>query len=189
MPRKKIVIVITGVPGTGKTRLAGLLKNRLKDADVIRATELINSERLFSSRARDGSKIVKMAGLKRALAREIEKSSARVVILEGHVLCDIRIRGAKAVVLREHLGKIKRRLLARGYGKEKVKANLVSEATDYCGLHAEKNYGEVFEMLSGSRTTLPSIVKLAKGGRAKKQDINLLEELRGIIKTDRNFAI
>jgi hypothetical protein len=44
-------------------------------------------------------------------------------------------------------------------------------------------------MLSGSRTTLPSIVKLAKGGRAKKQDINLLEELRGIIKTDRDFAI
>ena len=186
---KKTVIVITGVPGTGKTRLAALLRKKLKDAEVIHATELINRERLFSSRARDGSKIVRMAGLERALSREISRSDARVVIAEGHILCDVRIRGAKAVVLREHLSAIKKRLLARGYGKEKVKANLVSEATDYCGAHAERNYGEVFEMLSGSGSTLPSIVRLARGGAVKKQEIDLLEELREMIEKDRDFAI
>jgi broad-specificity NMP kinase len=186
---KKVVIVITGVPGTGKTRIVELLKKKIKGAETIRATDVINRKKLFSSYGRDGSKIVKMAALSRAINKELSNSKASVVILEGHILCDIKVKGAKAVILREHLNTIKKRLLARGYGKDKVRANLVSEATDYCGAHAARNYGEVFEMFSGSKTTLPSLIRMARGGRIKKQSIDLLEELRRIIKEDRDLVL
>lgn len=186
---RKVILVITGVPGTGKTRIAGILKKRVKGAEVIRTTDLINRKRLFSSYGSDGSKIVKMAALSRAINKEVSRSKARIVILEGHILCDIKVKGAKAVVLREHLAAIKKRLLVRGYGKEKIRANLVSEATDYCGAHAARNYSDVFEMFSGSKTTLPGLIRIAKGGKVKKQSIDLLEELRGIIKEDRDLAI
>jgi len=185
----KVILVITGVPGTGKTRIAGILKKRIKGVEVIRATDLINRKKLFSSYGSDGSKIVKMAPLSRVINNEVSRSKARVIILEGHILCDIKVRGAKAVVLREHLAAVKKRLLARGYGKDKIRANLVSEATDYCGAHAARNYNNVFEMFSGSRTTLPNLIRMAKGEKVKKQSIDLLEELRRIIKEDRDLAL
>ncbi len=154
MRSRKGILVITGVPGTGKTRISDVLAKRLGDAEVVHSTELIKAKRLFSSCGRDGSRIVRMKELERELAKIAARSSYRFVIIEGHVLCDLKVRGAAAVVLREHLGVIKRRLEARGYGKEKIKANLVSEATDYCGAHAERNYARVYEMFPRSRNTL-----------------------------------
>jgi adenylate kinase len=189
MRRGKAVLVITGVPGTGKTRLSDLLAKRLKDAEVIHTTELIKARRLFSSRGKDGALIVRMRELERELDRLVEASGSRFVIIEGHVLCDLRVRGAVAVVLREHLNVIKKRLLARGYGRDKVKANLVSEATDYCGSHAERNYSRVYEMFSRSGDTLANLVRIAEGRKAPNGEIDLLGELRGIIEKERDFAI
>jgi adenylate kinase len=189
MKRTKTVIVITGVPGTGKTRISDLLAARIKDAVVVHTTEFIRAKKLFSSYDSDGSLIVQMKALERELARVVARSDRRFVILEGHVLCDLRVRGATAVVLREHLGVIRRRLLARGYGKAKMKANIVSEATDYCGAHAEENYPKVFEIFSRSRSALPDLVRIAEGRKVSKKEIDLLEELPRIIKKDRDFAI
>jgi adenylate kinase len=189
MRRGKGIIVITGVPGTGKTRASDLLAKRLKDAEVIRATELIKAKRLFSSRGKDGALIVRMNELERELGRLAAASKSRFVIIEGHVLCDLRVRGASVIVLREHLNVIKKRLLARGYGRDKVKANLVSEATDYCGAHAERNYARVYEMFSGSRDTLANMVKIAEGRKAPKREIDLLGELKEIIEKEKDFAI
>ncbi len=189
MTRRKVVIAITGVPGTGKTRLSDILAKRIGSAEVIHATELVKSRRLFSSFDRDGSRIVRMKELERELGRIVAGSASRVVIIEGHILCDLRIRGAVAVVLREHLDVIKRRLVARGYGKDKVKANLVSEATDYCGAHAERNYARVYEMFSRSRDTLPNMIRIAEGKEVRTREIDLLHELTEIIEKERDFAI
>jgi len=178
MTRRKRIIVITGVPGTGKTRISEILAKRLGDADVIHATDLIKSKGLFSSRDRkDGAIIVKMKALERELARFAAASRSRYVIIEGHVLCDLKVRGASAIVLREHLPVLRRRLAARGYGREKMTANLVSEATDYCGAHAERNYGRVYEMFPRARGALSELVKIAEGRKVPKREIELLGEL------------
>ena len=189
MTRRKRVIVITGVPGTGKTRMSDILAKRLKGAEVVHTTELIKAKRLFSSFDSDGSRIVKMRALERELARIVAGSASRHIIMEGHILCDLKVRGADAVVLREHLEVVKRRLVARGYGRDKVKANLVSEATDYCGAHAERNYKKVYEMFSRSRETLPELVRIAEGKKVRRREIGLLQELPRIIKRERDLVI
>ena len=189
MNQRKSIIVITGVPGTGKSTLSERLRRRIGDAELIRLTPIINESKMFSSYDRYGSKIVKMKELSEKLERMIRKSSSSVVILEGHILCDMRIKGAKAIVLREHLQKIKRRLLKRGYRNGKLNANLISEATDYCGLHARRNYKQVFEILSSDRDSISNMIKIANGGKPKVKRIDLLEELKVMIKKDSSLLV
>lgn len=186
---KKRILVITGVPCTGKTMLAKLLKLRLSDAEVIHTTDLISEKKLFSSRAKDGARIVRMTVLGKAIQKIISESRSRTVILEGHILCDLPVRGAKAVVLREHLDILLDRMRKRGYGKEKIKSNLVSEATDYCGAHAEENYREVYELFAGRKDTIAKIVQILNGRKPKAETIDLLKELPRMIEKDKDLVI
>lgn len=187
MMHGKRVIVITGVPGTGKTTLADSLGRMLVDAEIVHVTKVVNDGKLFTSYSSDGAKIVDMRGLSTRLNRIIQESRKATIILESHLLCDMKIRGAVAIVLREHLPVIRRRLEKRRYGKEKLNADLISEATDYCGIRAERNYGYVFETFSRGPRTLADAARIAKGGRPKSARIDLMPELAKMIQKDRTL--
>lgn len=189
MNSRKQILVITGVPGTGKTSFSNSLKKRLRDAEVIHVTQVVNSKRLFSSVSEDGAKIVKMGALKRELERLIAKSTKRTIILESHLLCDIKIGNARAIVLREHLDSLRTRLESRGYSKEKIKGNVVSEATDYCGIHAERNYAYVFEGFGSDKRLMASAISILGGERPKAKSIDLLPEFDRFLRTNRELAI
>jgi broad-specificity NMP kinase len=165
------------------------LKKKLHDAEVIHATEVVNRKKLFSSVSREGVKIVKMDALKRELERLISKSKKKTIVLESHLLCDMKIKGAEAIVLREHLDTLRKRLEARGYGNEKIKGNVVSEATDYCGIHAEKHYGYVFESFSQDKQLMSNTLKILSGKRLKSKDIDLMPEFDRLLRTNRELAI
>lgn len=181
------VIVITGTPGTGKTVLAERLSKRI-NARLIKANEVVEAHRLFSSYSEDGAKIVKMKRLGRLLNREVMASRDKLIVLEGHLLCDIKINGATAIVLREHLPTLKRRLIKRGYSISKVRDNIVSEAIDYCGESARSNYGEVHELLNNSRA-LGLTLRIINGKLKEKGTIELLHELETMMRKDKRFAI
>jgi len=185
----KNIIVITGTPGVGKTTLCAQLKKSIKGCKLYNATDLVNKFKLYSGKDKFGAKIVKMKKLEQIINQIAKQEKAATIIFEGHLLSDIRIKGAKAIVLREHLNTIKSRLLKRGYPTEKIRENIVSEALDYCGAAAYDNYSKVYEIMNGksAQRQLTSIIH----GKYKKDAgaINLLEELVGIIKNDRKFAI
>lgn len=189
MNRRKRVLVITGVPGTGKTSFSNSLMKRLNDAEVVHTTEVVNGKKLFSSRSKDGAKIVKMKELKKELDRMIAKSPKRNVILEGHLLCDMKISNAKVLVLREHLTALSRRLEKRGYSRGKIKDNIVSEATDYCGIHAENNYGSVFEAFSSDKQLMSKAMRLLDGKKAKNGQIDLLPEFDKMLRSNSKLAL
>ncbi|MDE1854891.1 MAG: AAA family ATPase [Candidatus Micrarchaeota archaeon] len=188
MKARKRILVITGVPGTGKTSFSNSLAKRLHDTEVIHVTEVVNKMRLFTSRSRDGAKIVDMAKLLAELKRMIGSSNKRNILLESHLLCDMRIKGASALVLREHLDVLASRMRARRYPKEKIKSNIVSEATDYCGIRAERNYANVFEAFSTDRNLVGYANKLLGGGKPKAKQIELLPEFDRLIKKQRWLA-
>ncbi len=188
MRQGKRIIVITGVPGTGKTTLADSLGRRLPNAEIIHVTQVVNGERLFTSYSKkDGAKIVDMPRLKARLERMIRESGKGIVILESHLLCDIRIGGAAAIVLREHLPVVRKRLEARGYKKGKLNADIISEATDYCGIRAERNYGYVFETFARDRKAVANALKIIKGARPKSEEIDLMPELMRMMEKDRTL--
>ncbi len=181
------VFVITGTPATGKTTLATALLRRLPGAKLIESNALIREKRLFSSYSSDGSMVARMKPLERELQRIAAKEKG-ILIMEGHLLCDIRIRGATAIVLREHLDVMRKRLISRGYAPGKIRDNLVCEALDYCGSNAAGNYGRVFELMSG-RAALALALGIISGKGAKAKRIELLGELAGIMKKDKSLVI
>jgi broad-specificity NMP kinase len=185
----KSIIVITGVPGTGKTTLADRLARKLKSAEVIHVTEIVNKERIFTSYSKDGAKVADMGRLKRRIEQLASESDRKVIIIESHLLCDIGIKGALAVVLREHLPVIKRRLEKRGYGREKLNGDLISEATDYCGIRAERNYSYVFETFARDPKSVTNTLSIIAGRRPKSDNIDLLPELADMIKKDRSLLL
>jgi adenylate kinase len=183
----KKVIVITGTPGSGKTTIAIELSRRLDRSQLISVNQVVKEKRLFSSYSKDGARIVKLNGLRKELERRISASKT-TVILDGHLLCEMRIKGATAIVIREHLSILKSRLLKRGYSIGKTRDNIVSEAIDYCGEKARQNYPKTFEMLSGKNATT-SILKIINGKRSEGPYIDMLRELPDLIKKDKRFAI
>lgn len=183
MNMRKRILVITGVPGTGKTSFSNSLARKIPGAEVIHVTDVVNRKRLFSSRARDGSKIVNMPALQKELEKMVKESRSGTILLESHLLCDMRIRNASALVLREHLGVLTKRMKARGYGKGKIGSNVVSEATDYCGIHAERNYSRVFEALSGDKQLYVYARRLLDGKLPAGKAIDLLPEFYKLLRS------
>lgn len=94
------VFAITGTPGTGKTTLAQSLKRRLKNVELISANDVAVSQHLYSGKDPDGAKLVDTRRLEKWLNKRVSASSASTVILDGHLLCEMKIRRAVAIVLR-----------------------------------------------------------------------------------------
>lgn len=180
------IIAITGTPGSGKTRIAGLVSRKIKGSHLIDVNQIIKEKRLFSSYSADGAMVVKMKALQRELEKEIKKLEG-TVILEGHILCDLKLKGATAIVIREHLPTIKSRLIKRGYIIAKIRDNLISEATDYCGDNSRKNYAEAFEVLN-DRNAVKEITGIIEGKKKPKR-IEMIGELPSLLKEDIRYVI
>ncbi len=177
----KRIIVITGTPAVGKSRAAHKLVHILSDAAYVTANRIIIERRLYTGIDRGGAKIVKLKALERTLNKIARTSRNTFVVFEGHILADVKIRNATAVVLREHLHVLARRYRERSYSKGKTMENLISEATDYCGINAERNYRKVYEFFSRDPMLQSKLLTLADGKSVKKEEIELLEELKPFI--------
>lgn len=177
----KRIIVITGTPCAGKTTVSEKVAKKLGSCELIRANDLVKGKRLFTGRSRDGELIADMPALRKEIERRVKSSKSETVIIEGHLLCDMKIKGATAIVIREHLDELLRRMKKRGYGKKKTEGNLVSEAIDYCGVNASSNYSEVYEIESG-KSAAPAILSVIKGRKPVLKEIDMLSELDGLLK-------
>ena len=185
---KGSILVITGTPGSGKTTLAEALHRRLKNSNMISVNSLILEKKFFISREKDGTLIADMGKLGRHLRQEARNTKG-MLILEGHLLCEIGIPGATAIVIREHLNTLEKRLLKRGYQWSKIRDNLISEAIDYSGSTARMNYKKVYEIIPG-RNTVSIAEKIARGESVKLPEyIDMLQELASFMKNGKNITV
>ncbi len=182
---RKRILVITGVPGTGKTSFSNRLAKELPGSEIVHVTEVVNEKRLFRKKA--GEKVADMGRLQAELERRIALSAEKNVVLESHLLCDLKLKDANVLVLREHLVVLYKRLSARRYARAKINANIISEATDYCGIRADRNYARVFEAFSSDKRLVAYARKLLDGNLPKGRPIDLLPEFDTMLRRNRSL--
>ena len=165
-----VKLVITGVPGTGKTHLARFLSKKLKHP-IIEVNKLINEKNLWKVKDEFGAKIARMVPLKKALDAELAPLDN--YILEGHLACEFELPADHVVVCRTEPAELEKRLAKRKYPKAKLDENIFAELLDYCTICAGKNYPKkiIIELDTTGKTPKESaeqLLLILKGKKRKK---------------------
>lgn len=123
---RRLVIAISGTPGTGKTRFAGLLARKL-GAELIDLNGLILKKKCYRLDI-DGARIANLRRMRAEFAR-IVKNSRKPIVVEGLLAHLLRARHlTHVVVLRARPKILERRLRTRKYSAQKLRDNLEAEA-------------------------------------------------------------
>jgi adenylate kinase len=130
-------IIITGTPGTGKTSISKELAKEL-DCKAVHVNELVKEEKLYL-KVENGEYVADFKKLAKILGKELEQPE---IIVESHLLCDLKLPADLVVVLRCEPHELENRLTKRNYVKIKLDDDVLSEVLDYCQIKAVFNYGE-----------------------------------------------
>lgn len=144
--KKPLVIALTGTPGTGKSRTAGLLERH--GFAIINLNAEIKKRKLYS--CYDRKRKTYVADLKkvgRFLINELksERYDNKSVMIDSHLshLLSPRLIDA-VVVLRCEPAELEKRLKKRKWGAEKIRENVESEIIGLIEYEARKKHKKVF---------------------------------------------
>lgn len=132
------VMLITGVPGTGKGTISAELGRR--GFSIVAVNSLVDELHLWT-RKEKGSKVVDLVALRAelrkviALARKFDVDT----VIEGHLLCELNLSADACIVLRTDPDILRRRLGERHYSQVKLEENIEAELIDYCTQLTERN--------------------------------------------------
>ncbi len=157
-------IGITGVPGTGKTTTANVLSD-IMNLNVVHVNDIAKE---FGIDEYKGSIVVDVKKLEKKLL-----GIKRDVILEGHLLVNMKLDLDYVFVLRCNPTELRERLASKGWDVDKVLTNVEAECLDYSLVNAESNYHNVYQVDTTGRTprqTAQRIVEIMRGGKPDSVD-------------------
>jgi adenylate kinase len=163
----RLVVAVSGTPGTGKSVFARALAKKL-DAQLVDLNALIKKRKIYKKDS-DGTLIVDPQNVRAEFARLI-KSLRGPVVVEGllsHFLQPKFI--THVVVLRTKPSVLEKRLRKRRYSSQKIKDNVESEALSVILWEAVKIHGvkKVHE-IDTTKLKAQATVKLFLNALAKK---------------------
>src|SRR5260370_42639039 len=109
-------------------------------------------------------------------------------------MTELKIKSDITVVLRINLNELIERLEERNYQKEKVKENIISESTDYCGIKAEESSKAVYEIEEEKDKDemvkyIASIISGKPKKKPQKKEINKFDEMFELITTGNKYSL
>ncbi|MBN1501997.1 adenylate kinase family protein [Candidatus Woesearchaeota archaeon] len=132
------VIIVTGVPGTGKTTIAKEISKE-KNYLYIDVNKLIKKEKLYVGYDKKRAcQIVDVNKLCKRLDEVIEKhSKEKGIIIDSHLSHYLSNKKVDlCIVTKCSLKELKRRLKERKYSGQKIRENLDAEIFDTCRIEA-----------------------------------------------------
>ena len=179
-----MVIVITGTPGTGKTTIAQILAKKLK-LEMIPVKKIVERNRgMYEFKKQSGEKVVDLDKLRKKLMDEIKKIKGRSIIIENHLLCDMKLPAKWVFVLRCKPEVLEKRMERRAYSTAKIQENILAEMLDYCTQKARKNYkgkARIVELDTSRRnkkSTVTQMIQIINGTTKKGDKVDYSKQLR-----------
>lgn len=161
-------IIVTGSPGTGKTTAAKALGKRT-GYPVLNEKQFALEQKIGKWDSKENEIVIPLAKFAKALNNLLSRE--KNIILEGHLLCELKLKADYVVLIRVHPELLETRLEARGYSAEKVQDNVFCEGIDYCKKHLARNTPKekIVEIQSGKsiKETLDRIITGLKEKGAK----------------------
>ena len=137
----RYVVVVTGVPGTGKSTVARLLAERLgaRCVDVSKTAVEMGFLEGWDEERETG--VADLEALSDYVSKLLSKSDS--IVVEGHYAHDVvpEDEATHVFVLRRHPIELKAELESRGYSRRKVRENLEAEMLDVCLVEALSKFG------------------------------------------------
>ena len=133
-------IVVSGTPGTGKTKVAKKLakEKNLKYIDVNKILDKFKLKEKYDRKRRTW--VVDVSKLNKVLINMISESG-KGLIIDSHLSHYLPKKYVKlCIVCKCDLKILKQRLIRRGYSKTKVRENLDAEIFDIC-LNEAREFG------------------------------------------------
>jgi adenylate kinase len=130
------VIIVSGVPGTGKTTVAKKLAKE-KKYTYINVNKVVDDNKLSEGfdKKRD-TKIIDTGKLNKALIKII-KERKKGVVIDSHLSHYLPKKYVDLCIITKcNLKELQKRLVKRGYSKEKVRENMDAEIFDTCKVEA-----------------------------------------------------
>ena len=179
---RRLVVAVTGTPGTGKSTFAKMLSKAVRGSSVIEINDVARVLGLYTGRTWHGSREVQVRRLAQAVKKRVSMAGGLVLVV-GHLAPDLGIKCDIAVVTRLSLRKLESRLKLRHYHAEKMRENLISEALDYCGTAMSRACSELYEIegAAEARTVAAYITKRAEGVSAAKPKLRAHDKVREIM--------
>jgi len=132
-----MLIIVSGTPGTGKTRVAKALAKSLKHK-YVDVRKLIRERKLsqgYDKKRR--CEIIDPKALNKILIKLIEENKKRVI--DSHLSHYLPKRYVNCCIVTTcGLKELRARLKRRGYSKEKIRENLDSEIFEVCKTEAKE---------------------------------------------------
>jgi len=131
-----MIVILTGVPGTGKDTIAAGLANQ--GFVWLSINEIVEKNKLWKKKEK-GCLVVNLKQLENEIRNELRHLRGNILV-EGHLACEIKVPAADAcIVLRTNPEVLRKRLEKRKYPREKIEENILCEELDYCTQKAESN--------------------------------------------------
>ena len=163
----RLVIAVSGTPGTGKSIFAQVLAKKL-NAQIIDLSALIRRKKIYRLDV-DGTKIANLPKMRKEFIRTIHASRSPIVVegLLAHLLPKKYL--THVIILRTRPRVLERRLRARKYSKAKICDNIESEALSIILWEAVQAYGmdKVYE-IDMTKLRANAAVKLFSDALASK---------------------
>lgn len=154
LQNRRMVILVSGIPGTGKTTISKRLSEYL-DLEYLDVNKVIEDDNLTEGYDKEKDcRIINEDKLVASLLKRVNKS----VVIDSHMSHYIPPGNADVCLITHcSLKELQRRLYERGYKKEKVEENTEAEIFDECGQEAFEKGHKIIEVNTDKEVDLKQL--------------------------------